>query len=192
MCSSDSTRTASPAVLTSSPCFTRYDCLPKTALSWDSCGGEWERKNPRCIWVASLILWHHLQSMLCHICIAETCCTTERTKTIHNSVLHSYVDNGLQSLPTIQESKQLLVRMRQLLASRGSEIQQWASNRLSGVDHIPHDLKALNSGCHDRTKPRQGTLGLSWHCLSDRLGCKHWPVEYKSLTLIIVWRNPAL
>ena len=35
----------------------------------------------------------------------------ENNEDIHNSVLHSYVDNRPQRLPTIQEAKQLLVRI---------------------------------------------------------------------------------
>ncbi|GAA6078799.1 uncharacterized protein LOC109203285 isoform X1 [Tachysurus ichikawai] len=51
----------------------------------------------------------------------------ETNEEVVDSVLHSfYVDNCLQSLPTTDQAKRLVDKMRQLLSNGGFEIRQWA------------------------------------------------------------------
>lgn len=97
-----------------------------------------------------------------------------------------YVDNCLQSLPSAQEARQLLDKLRKLLATGGFDIRQWASNVQDVVSHLPPDARSSKLELwlsHDKVDPRESTLGLSWHCESDNIGFKHRPVNYGALTM---------
>lgn len=50
-----------------------------------------------------------------------------------------YVDNCLQSLPTPVEARELVDRLRALLASGGFELRQWASNDPNVIGHLPKE-----------------------------------------------------
>ncbi|KAL0151615.1 hypothetical protein M9458_051478 [Cirrhinus mrigala] len=89
-----------------------------------------------------------------------------------------YVDNCLQSLPTEDEARQLVNKMRSVLASGGFEIRQWASNSPSVVEHLPANAKSGSIELwlqKNHSDPQEPALGLIWHCLDDHLGYKHRP-----------------
>ncbi|XP_034733444.1 uncharacterized protein LOC117948085 [Etheostoma cragini] len=87
-----------------------------------------------------------------------------------------YVDNCLQSLRSPSQAKQLIDKMRALLADGGFDMRQWASNLPDVIAHLPPE--ARSEGCElwltaDGADPQESTLGLRWHCPSDTLGYKH-------------------
>ncbi|XP_067219119.1 uncharacterized protein [Chanodichthys erythropterus] len=91
-----------------------------------------------------------------------------------------YVDNCLQSLQSQHHAKQLINKMRALLAAGGFDIRQWASNVPDVIAHLPAEAKSV--GCErwlsaNKTDPQESTLGLVWHCSQDTLGYKHRPVS---------------
>lgn len=84
-----------------------------------------------------------------------------------------YVDNCLQSLPTVEQARQLVDKMRSFLASGGFEIRQWASNVPSVVEHLPANAKSQSVELwlqKNHSDPQEPALGLMWHCHNDRLG----------------------
>ncbi|XP_048030832.1 uncharacterized protein LOC125266231 [Megalobrama amblycephala] len=102
-----------------------------------------------------------------------------------------YVDNCLQSLPSAQEARQLLDKIRKLLATGGFDIRQWASNVQEVVSHLPPEARSPKLELwlsHDKVDPRESTLGLNWHCESDCLGFRHRPVTYHALTMRNIYR----
>eukprot|EP00063_Salmo_salar_P073595 XP_014048430.1 PREDICTED: uncharacterized protein LOC106601054 [Salmo salar] len=75
-----------------------------------------------------------------------------------------YVDNCLQSVPSMAEVKALLDKVRNLLSKGGFEVRQWA-------------------------KP---TLGLRWSCIPDTLGYKHRSaLSTETPTLRTIYRTLA-
>lgn len=102
-----------------------------------------------------------------------------------------YVDNCLQSLSTPQQAKQLIDKMRVLLAAGGFDMRQWASNLPEVIAHLPSE--ARSEGCElwltaERADPQELTLGLRWHCPSDTLGYKHRQPVTTEPTLRNVYR----
>lgn len=75
----------------------------------------------------------------------------------------------LTSLPSHSEAKQLHLKIRALLSSGLLEIRPWVSNFLSVVDHLPpaggSDSAELWLN-QNRTDPVEGTLLLSFHCVT--------------------------
>lgn len=53
-----------------------------------------------------------------------------------------YVDNLLQSVPTPEEARDLVDRLRALLSSTGFVLRQWASDEPSTIGHLPEDLRS--------------------------------------------------
>ncbi|XP_059364848.1 uncharacterized protein LOC132103769 [Carassius carassius] len=87
-----------------------------------------------------------------------------------------YVDNCLQSLPTAEEAKRLIDKMRPLLASGGFEIRQWATNIPSVVQHLPSKASSESIELwlrQNHSDPLEPALGLMGHCLEDSLGYRH-------------------
>lgn len=111
---------------------------------------------------------------------------------VQSSVLTSfYVDNCLQSFPTVCEAKEMITKLCSVLLEGGFEIRQWISNNPSVINHLPVEARSPQTELwlsHDCKDPCEGTLGMSWHCMQDTLGYKHRPVKYKSLTLRILYR----
>nr|XP_055033861.1 uncharacterized protein LOC129422150 [Misgurnus anguillicaudatus] len=138
--------------------------------------------------------------------VCSPCCATyalqrhvhdhqEGYEDILNSILQSfYVDNCLESFPNVQAAKSQLDRMRSLLMSGGFEIRQWASNQPDVVRHLPCEARAesselwINQDCLD---PKEGALGLSWHCPSDSLGYRSRTVECKPVTMRNIYKALA-
>lgn len=105
-----------------------------------------------------------------------------------------YVDNCLESLSSPHKAKQLVDKLRTLLAAGGFEIRQWASNVPSVVGHLP---KEALSNCtelwlsHDRAEMQESTLGLRWNCSSDTLGYKHRSVQPAPTTMQHIYKVMA-
>ncbi len=135
--------------------------------------------------------------------VCSPCCATyalqrhvhdyqEGYEDIVNSVTQSfYVDNCLESFPNVQVAKNYLDRMRSLLMSGGFEIRQWASNQPDVVRHLPSEARSESAELwisQDRLDPREGALGLSWHCPSDSLGYRSRTVEYNATTMRNIYK----
>lgn len=91
-----------------------------------------------------------------------------------------YVDNCLQSLPTPVEARELVDRLRALLASGGFELRQWASNDPNVIGHLPKEARSDSLELwltQEKADVPESALGLSWHFQSDTLGYKQRPVE---------------
>lgn len=102
-----------------------------------------------------------------------------------------YVDNCLKSLRSPQQAKDLLDRLRALLAKGGFEIRQWASNRTEVISHLPTEARSTTSELWltaEGADPRESTLGLVWYCMTDTLGYKCQPVSPKQPTMRNVYR----
>lgn len=102
-----------------------------------------------------------------------------------------YVDNCLQSFSTPAEAKQLIDSIRQLLAKGGFEIRQWASNYPEVIAHLPSE--ARSQGCDlwltaHKADPQETTLGLSWHCPSDKLSYRCRPAPAQAPTMRNIYK----
>lgn len=89
-----------------------------------------------------------------------------------------YVDNCLDSV----------TELKQVLAQRGFNIQQWANNVPSVIENLPPDARSelwLNFGKGDSF---EATLGLQWQCDTDELRYKCRPIDYDQLTKKVVYR----
>ncbi|KAK0134728.1 hypothetical protein N1851_029617 [Merluccius polli] len=97
-----------------------------------------------------------------------------------------YVDNCLQSVPTITEARHLVDKLQTLLASAGFELRQWASNKPEVIGHLLEESRSASVElwlAQDKTDAPESTLGLSWLFHIDVLGYKHRQVDYVSMTL---------
>lgn len=105
-----------------------------------------------------------------------------------------YVDNCLQSVSSIEEAQQLVKKLRQLLASGGFEIRQWASNRPEVISHLPSKARSDKLELwlsQDRQEAHESTLGLNWNCETDTLSLKHRPIDYGEPTMRNIYRTLA-
>ncbi|XP_028296698.1 uncharacterized protein LOC114458488 [Gouania willdenowi] len=83
-----------------------------------------------------------------------------------------YVDNCLKSLPSPSQARPLIDNTRELLATGGFEVRQWASNLPEAVAHLPSDARSPTCELWlttQKSDPQEPTLGLAWHCSSDHL-----------------------
>ncbi|XP_048030334.1 uncharacterized protein LOC125279307 [Megalobrama amblycephala] len=97
-----------------------------------------------------------------------------------------YVDNWLQSFPSLETARQLVDDMRHLLAEGGFELRQWATNTPQLLQHLPQQIRSENHELwfsSDRADPQERTLGLRWQCRSDTLGYKHGHVVKSQPTM---------
>ncbi|KAG1926322.1 guanine nucleotide-binding protein G(I)/G(S)/G(O) subunit gamma-2 [Pimephales promelas] len=102
-----------------------------------------------------------------------------------------YVDNCLQSTCTPGKAKLLVDRLRDLLASAGFELRQWACNDPGVLRHLPQEARSESLDlwlAQDKSDPLESTLGLSWNWATDSLGYKHRPVAYEVPTLRNIYR----
>ncbi|KAJ8357474.1 hypothetical protein SKAU_G00202680 [Synaphobranchus kaupii] len=87
------------------------------------------------------------------------------------SVQHSfYVDNCLESFPTIPAATQRVNQLRTLLAEGGFDLRQWASSQPTVIAHLPADARSSATEqwlSQNRTDPLEPTLGLRWNCAAD-------------------------
>ena len=111
---------------------------------------------------------------------------------VHQSVPQPfYVDNCLQSLQSQDQARQLIDKMRALLASGGFDMRQWSSNMPEVIAHLPPEAKS--AGCElwltaNKTDPQESTLGLLWRCRPDTLGYKHRTIPVAEPTMRYVYR----
>lgn len=130
---------------------------------------------------------HVAPYMLCHIRDHQS-----GNKDLLEMVITSfYVDNCLKSLRSPQQAKDLLDCLRTLLAKGGFEIRQWAFNRTEVISHQPAEARSTTSELWltpEGVDPRESTLGLVWHCMTDTLGYKCQPVSPKPPTMRNVYR----
>jgi len=68
-----------------------------------------------------------------------------------------YVDNCLQSLPTPEEARRLVDKLRELLSSGGFNLHQWASNVPRVVNHLPKDAALSSSSPKTNSPPLSPT-----------------------------------
>ncbi|KAI2647089.1 Gag-Pro-Pol polyprotein [Labeo rohita] len=102
-----------------------------------------------------------------------------------------YVDNCLQSIPTADEAKRLIDKMRPLLASGGFEIRQWATNVPTVVQHLPTKARSESIELwlqHNHSDPLEPALGLMWHCLEDSLGYRHRALAEHQPTMRYIYK----
>ncbi|XP_035235202.1 uncharacterized protein LOC118206521 [Anguilla anguilla] len=102
-----------------------------------------------------------------------------------------YVDNCLQSLPTEDEAKSLVTKLRALLISGGFEIRQWASNQPEVIRHLPKEAKSDSSErlvSQTHGEAQEMTLGLSWHPQEDTLHYRHRPVAPSQTTMRNIYK----
>ncbi|KAJ8381811.1 hypothetical protein SKAU_G00025890 [Synaphobranchus kaupii] len=102
-----------------------------------------------------------------------------------------YVDNCLQSVRTPGEAKLLVDQLRDLLASAGFELRQWACNDPSVLSHLPREARSESLDlwlAQNKSDPLESTLGLSWNWETDCFGYKHRPVAYEAPTLRNLYR----
>ncbi len=81
--------------------------------------------------------------------------------------------------------------LREILASGGFEIRQWACNIPTVIVHLPKEARSDSMErwlSHDDTGLSESTLGLSWHWELDILGYKSRPLDYGTLTMRNVYK----
>ncbi|KAL6469323.1 hypothetical protein MHYP_G00228470 [Metynnis hypsauchen] len=102
-----------------------------------------------------------------------------------------YVDNCLQSLPSAEEARQLIDKLRALLARGGFELRQWSSNVQSVTSHLPIEARSGSSEqwlAHEKTEAGEGALGLSWNCPSDMLTYKSRVMSHGPATMRVIYK----
>ncbi|KAK7881024.1 hypothetical protein WMY93_030613 [Mugilogobius chulae] len=102
-----------------------------------------------------------------------------------------YVDNCLQSLSTPESAKILIDKLRQVLASGGFEIRQWASNVPAVIAHLPPTARSESAEqwlAEKSPDPQEPALGLKWHCPTDQLSFKAKPPESQTITMRHVYK----
>ncbi|XP_046549034.1 uncharacterized protein LOC124259013 [Haliotis rubra] len=106
-----------------------------------------------------------------------------------------YVDNCLDSTPTVEEAQQLVSKTRSVLAKGGLNIRQWASNIPDVVKDLPPESRSdncelwLNFGRTGETQ--EPTLGLRWQCDTDAITYRYRPIEYTELTMRVIYPTLA-
>ncbi|XP_016519033.1 uncharacterized protein LOC107833689 [Poecilia formosa] len=102
-----------------------------------------------------------------------------------------YVDNWLQSLPSAEEARALVDKLRALLLSAGFDLRQWASNATEVISHLPSEARSPTTELwltQDKSDPFENTLGLSWNIHKDVIGYKHRPLNYGPLTMRNIYK----
>lgn len=102
-----------------------------------------------------------------------------------------YVDNCLQSVPTVTEAKYLVDKLSSLLASAGFQLRQWASNEPEVISHLPQESYSASVELwptQHKTDTPESTLGLSWLFHTDVLCYKYRPVKYEVPTMRNIYK----
>ncbi|KAK0139824.1 hypothetical protein N1851_023266 [Merluccius polli] len=97
-----------------------------------------------------------------------------------------YVDNCLESFPTISAAKHRVDQLCTVLAEGGFDLRQWASNQPTVVSHLPTDARSSAAEqwlSQSRTDPLEPTLGLRWNCAADTLSYQYRIIEHSTLTM---------
>lgn len=102
-----------------------------------------------------------------------------------------YVDNCPQSLPTEDQAKQLIDRLRTLLATGDFDIRQWSSKMPDVIAHLPTEAKSTSCdlwlSAH-KEDPLESTPGLHWNCSTDTLSYRYRDSPPAEPTLRYVYR----
>jgi len=98
------------------------------------------------------------------------------------------------SLSDPDKARNVIDKLRELLASGGFNIRQWASNDVSVIGHLPAKAKSESaelwiSEC--QADPQEHALCLSWHCLPDTLHYQHPPQPAEEVTMRNIYRTLA-
>ncbi|KAL7830010.1 hypothetical protein SRHO_G00311370 [Serrasalmus rhombeus] len=102
-----------------------------------------------------------------------------------------YVDNCLQSLPSAEEARELIDKLRALLTRGGFELRQWSSNVQSVTSHLPIEARSGSSEqwlAHEKTESGEGALGLSWNCPLDMLTYKSRAMSHGPATMRVIYK----
>ncbi|KAI4898689.1 hypothetical protein NFI96_003936 [Prochilodus magdalenae] len=97
-----------------------------------------------------------------------------------------YVDNYLESFPTMNAAKEMVDKLRSLLLEGGFDLRQWASNQPDVMAHLPMEARSSTTEQWlglNQVDPMEPTLGLRWNCAADTLGYHHRPIENTVLTM---------
>ena len=71
---------------------------------------------------------------------------TQPADAVRDSVLrHFYVDNCLQSVPTVEDAKPIIDKLQTLLAEGGFELRQWASTHPDTIRHLPAEARSASA-----------------------------------------------
>ncbi|CAM4529069.1 unnamed protein product [Leuciscus chuanchicus] len=101
---------------------------------------------------------------------------TQPAEAVRDSVLrHFYMDNCLQSVPTVEDAKPIINKLQTLLAEGGFELRQWASTHPDTIRHLPAEARSASAEKWiAQGHPGQGesALGLQWDCREDTLSFK--------------------
>ncbi|KAL6457425.1 hypothetical protein MHYP_G00343880 [Metynnis hypsauchen] len=95
------------------------------------------------------------------------------------------------SLPSAEEARQLIDKLRALLARGGFELRQWSSNVQSVTSHLPVEARSGSSEqwlAHEKTEAGEGALGLSWNCPSDMLTYKSRVTSHGPATMRVIYK----
>lgn len=101
------------------------------------------------------------------------------------------MSNCLQNLPTIEEAKQVVDKLRAFLLSTGFELRQWASNEPAVISHLPEEIRSDTVElwlAQDQSEAPESTLWLSWHFQTNLLGYKYRHVDYGALTMQNIYK----
>lgn len=104
---------------------------------------------------------------------------------------HFYVDNWLQSFSSSEAAKASINKLRELLASGGFELRQWASNVPDVIRHLPPEKLSQDSDHwlnQSQMDPQEPALGLRWRCGSDTLTYKSHLQEASPTTMRNIYR----
>ncbi|KAJ8364266.1 hypothetical protein SKAU_G00130970 [Synaphobranchus kaupii] len=100
--------------------------------------------------------------------------------TVNQMKMYTTRMNVASTSTSAEEAKQLVEKLRALLASGGFELRQWASNLAAVISHLPKEARSESSKVwlsENKEDPQELALGLRWSCQSDIIGYRHRPVE---------------
>ncbi|KAK7879830.1 hypothetical protein WMY93_033500 [Mugilogobius chulae] len=98
---------------------------------------------------------------------------------------------GYVSIPTAEEAKHLVDKLKALLAAGGFDLRQWASNKPETIKHLPKEARSESSELwlqESSTDPQELALGLRWLCNSDTLRYKYQLLEPPAPTMRNIYR----
>lgn len=135
--------------------------------------------------MAGVAIRHDEQPILCHLRTTPQHARNYQDtypEVLTVSVQQSfYVDNWLESLPTISNSTQTVFQLHTLLAEGGFDMRQWVSNPLSIFPLKPDLQQQWLSQSH--TDPLEPTLALRWNCAADTPSYQYRITEHSMLTM---------
>ncbi|KAL7841401.1 hypothetical protein SRHO_G00250920 [Serrasalmus rhombeus] len=107
----------------------------------------------------------------------------------HHMVSHN-AKNRI-SLPSAEEARKLIDKLRALLTRGGFELRQWSSNVQSVTSHLPIEARSGSSEqwlAHEKTESGEGALVLSWNCPLDMLTYKSRVMSHGPATMRFIYK----